>query len=60
MLCAVCLSVFLWRYVLTVVITSHILIINETDESCIHVGHLIRMGPWLIMNICPIFHDPVF
>ena len=68
-----------WRYVWTVVITSHILITNEIPNWLNHVfmsllsplaepadnesetdGHLTRMGPRLIMNICPIFHGPVF
>ena len=68
-----------WRYVLTVVIVSHILITDEIHNWLNHVfmslfppfaepadneletdGHLTRMGPRLIMNICQIFPGPVF
>ena len=67
------------RYVLTVVITTHIFINNEIYNWLNHVfmsllsplaeppdnesetdGHLTRMGPRLIMNICPIFYGPAF
>ena len=68
-----------WRYVVTVVITSHTLITNEihnwlnrvfmsllsplaepADNESETDGHLTRMGPRLIMNICLIFPGPVF
>ena len=47
------------RYVLTVFITSHTWINNEI-HNWLTDGHLTRMGPRLIMNICLIFPDPVF